>query len=122
VCWDLGRTNSPTSARHEDGLGYIKILTISPRRLFFWDGSLSPSIGIRDMPELSARSTNVLGISVDRPIIRSSILEFKKTLLSMFLTFSLYKVVAVVVKLVAEGEFLISVCKHYAITSKFLSF
>ena len=75
------------------------------------------------MPELSARSTNVLGISVDRPIIRSSIIEFKKTLLSMFLTFSLYKVVvAVVVELVAEGEFLISVRKHYAITSKFLSF
>ena len=25
TCWNLGRTNSPTSARHEDGLGYIRI-------------------------------------------------------------------------------------------------
>ena len=24
-CWDLGRTNSPTSARHRDGLGFIRI-------------------------------------------------------------------------------------------------
>jgi len=22
-CWDLGRTNSPTSVRHGDGLGYV---------------------------------------------------------------------------------------------------
>jgi len=34
-CWDLGRTNSPTSARHGDGLGYIRIWAIPLRRLVF---------------------------------------------------------------------------------------
>jgi len=41
-CWDLGRTNSPTSARHRDGLGFIRIWTAPPRRLVFWDGASSP--------------------------------------------------------------------------------
>ena len=49
-CWDLGRTNSPTSARRGDGLGYIKIWATPPDRLVFWDGALSPSSGIRAMP------------------------------------------------------------------------
>ena len=43
----LGRTNSPTSARHGDGLGYIRIWATPPKWLVFWDGSLSPSIGIK---------------------------------------------------------------------------
>ena len=34
-CWDLGRTNSPTSARREDGLEYIRIWATLPRRLVF---------------------------------------------------------------------------------------
>jgi len=41
-CWDLCRTNSPTSARHEDGLGFIRIWATPPRRLVFWDGVPSP--------------------------------------------------------------------------------
>ena len=42
LCWDLGRTNSPISARHGDSLGYIRIWATPPRRLVFWDGSPSP--------------------------------------------------------------------------------
>jgi len=36
------RTNSPTSARHGDSLGYIRIWTTPPRRLVFWNGAPSP--------------------------------------------------------------------------------
>ena len=43
-CWDLGRTNSPTSARRGDGLGYIRISATPPKRLVFWDGAPSPSL------------------------------------------------------------------------------
>jgi len=39
-CWDLGRTNSPTSAKHGDGLRYIRIWATQLRRLVFWDGLL----------------------------------------------------------------------------------
>ena len=49
-CWDLGRTNSPTSARRGDGLGYIRIWVTPAKRLVFWDGAPSPSSGIRAMP------------------------------------------------------------------------
>ena len=49
-CWDLGRTNSLTSARRGNGLGYIRISVTPPRRLVFWDGAPSPSSGIRAMP------------------------------------------------------------------------
>jgi len=41
--WDLGRINSPTSARYEDDLEYMRIWTTLPRRLVFWDGAPSPS-------------------------------------------------------------------------------
>jgi len=34
-CWDLGRTNSPTSARRGDSHGYIRIWATPPRRLVF---------------------------------------------------------------------------------------
>ena len=36
------RTNSPTSARYEDCLWYIRIWVTPPRRLVFWDGASSP--------------------------------------------------------------------------------
>ena len=36
------RTNSPTSARHWDGLGYKRIWVTPTRRLVFWDGVSSP--------------------------------------------------------------------------------
>ena len=39
----MGRTNSPTSARRGDGLGYIRIWATPPKRLVFWDGAPSPS-------------------------------------------------------------------------------
>ena len=42
-CWDLGRTNSHTSARRGDGLGFIRIWATLPKRLVFWDGAPSPS-------------------------------------------------------------------------------
>ena len=42
-CWDLGRTNSPTSARRGDGLENIKIWATPPKKLVFWDGAPSPS-------------------------------------------------------------------------------
>ena len=42
-CWDLGRTNSPTSARRENGLENIRIWATPPKRLVFWDGAPSPS-------------------------------------------------------------------------------
>ena len=35
------QTNSPTLARHEDGLEYIRILATPPIRLVFWDGAPS---------------------------------------------------------------------------------
>jgi len=41
-CWDLGQTNSPTSARRGDGFGYIRIWATPPKRLVFWDGAPSP--------------------------------------------------------------------------------
>ena len=41
-CWDFVRTNSPTSARHEDGLGYIEIWATPPKGLVFWDGAPNP--------------------------------------------------------------------------------
>ena len=37
-------TDSLTSARHGDGLGYIRIWATPPRRLIFGDGAPSPSI------------------------------------------------------------------------------
>ena len=53
-CWDLGRTNSPTSARHGDGIGYIRIWATPPRKLVFWDGApshqhLTPAIYLWDL-------------------------------------------------------------------------
>ena len=36
------RTNSLTSVRHENGLGYIRIWATPPRRLGFWDGVPNP--------------------------------------------------------------------------------
>ena len=36
------QTNSPTFARHGDGLGYIRIWAISSRRLVFWNSAPSP--------------------------------------------------------------------------------
>jgi len=36
------QTNSPTFARHGDGLGYIRIWAISSRRLVFWNSTPSP--------------------------------------------------------------------------------
>ena len=43
-------TNNLTWAKRGDGLGYIKIWATIPRRLVFWDGVPSLSIGIRVMP------------------------------------------------------------------------
>ena len=50
ICWDLGRINSPTSARRGDGLENIRICETSPKKLIIWDGAPSPSSGIRAMP------------------------------------------------------------------------
>ena len=36
------RTDSPTSARHENCLAYIRIWSAPPKRLIFWDGASSP--------------------------------------------------------------------------------
>ena len=36
------QTISPTSARHEDGLGFIRTWATPPRRLVFWDGVPGP--------------------------------------------------------------------------------
>ena len=44
------RTNSPTSARHGVGLGYIRIWATSPRRLVFWD--VAPSLYMFDLEKL----------------------------------------------------------------------
>jgi len=66
-CWDLSRTNSPTSVRHEDGFEYIRILATPPRKLIFWDGNSSHSIGIRAMPRVClpyACSRWIVGSSV----------------------------------------------------------
>ena len=38
----MGRTNSPTLARHGDGLGFIRTWDIPSRMLVFWDGAASP--------------------------------------------------------------------------------
>ena len=38
------RTNSPTSARHEDDLEYIRIWATPARRLVFWDGDPPKSL------------------------------------------------------------------------------
>ena len=46
-CWDLGRTNSPTSVKRGDGLRYIRIWATPPKRLVFWDGTPSPSRTIK---------------------------------------------------------------------------
>ena len=40
-CWNLGRINNSTSARHGYGLGYIRIWATPSRRLVFWDGAPS---------------------------------------------------------------------------------
>ena len=55
-CWDLSRTNSITSIRQADGLAYIKIWVVSPKRLVFWDGAPIPSIGM--MKEMSSLHKN----------------------------------------------------------------
>ena len=39
----MGQTNSPTSARRRDGLGFVRIWATPPNRLVFWDGAPSPS-------------------------------------------------------------------------------
>ena len=38
---DLSRTNSPTSARREDGLENIRIWVTPPKKLVFWDDAPS---------------------------------------------------------------------------------
>ena len=38
----MGRTNSLTSAKLGDGLGFIRIWATLPRRLVFWDGAPIP--------------------------------------------------------------------------------
>jgi len=38
-CWDLGHTNSSTSARHGNGLGFIRIWATPPNGLVFWNGA-----------------------------------------------------------------------------------
>ena len=43
----MDRTNSPTSARRDDGHRYIRIWATPPRRLVFWDGAPSSTSGIR---------------------------------------------------------------------------
>ena len=40
-CWDLSRITNPTSARHGDGLKYIRIRVTPSRMLVFWDGTPS---------------------------------------------------------------------------------
>ena len=54
-CWDLGRTNSPTSARRGDGLEFIRIWATPPIRLVFWDGAPSPSTSNREKRKLRWR-------------------------------------------------------------------
>jgi len=49
---NLGQTNSPTLARHEDDLGFIRIWATLSNRLIFWDGAPSP-YKWRPYPELS---------------------------------------------------------------------
>jgi len=46
IVGNLGRTNSPTSARHGDGIGFIRIWATPPNRLVFWDGVPSPYRGV----------------------------------------------------------------------------
>jgi len=41
IVGNLGRTNSPTSCRHGDGFGFIRIWVTPPNRLAFWDGAPS---------------------------------------------------------------------------------
>ena len=48
-CWDLGRTNSPRSARRGDGLGFIRIWATPPKRLVFWDGAPIPLEGLGEL-------------------------------------------------------------------------
>ena len=45
------RTNSSTSIRLGDGLGYISVWAAPPNRLNFWDGVPSLISGIRVMPQ-----------------------------------------------------------------------
>ena len=49
------RTNSPTSVRLGDGLGYISVWATPPNRLTFWDGAPSLISDIRAMPRLWTR-------------------------------------------------------------------
>ena len=42
-CWAGCRANGPTSARHGNSLGYIRIWATPSRRLVFWDGAPNPS-------------------------------------------------------------------------------
>ena len=44
------RTNSPTSARHEDGLGYTRIWATPHRRIAFWDDAQVLTNGTRAPP------------------------------------------------------------------------
>ena len=39
---NFGQTNSTTSARHGDGLGFIRIWATPSNRQDFWDGTQSP--------------------------------------------------------------------------------
>ena len=41
-CWIGCRTNSPTSARYRDDLGYIRICATPPTRLVFWGSAQIP--------------------------------------------------------------------------------
>jgi len=45
------RTNSPTSVRLGDGLGYISVCVTPPNKLTFWDSAPSLISGIRSMPQ-----------------------------------------------------------------------
>ena len=45
------RTNSPTSVRLGDGIGYISVWATPPRKLVFWDGASRLISGIKVMPQ-----------------------------------------------------------------------
>ena len=74
IMCSLGRTNSLTSVRHGDDLGFIRIWATPPNRLVVWDGAPVLTIGIRAM---ASKMTTTFMFEMEKFDEKSNILLLK---------------------------------------------
>jgi len=81
---NLGRTNSPTSVRHEDDLGFIRIWATPPNRLVFWDGTPSPHTNWYQS-NMASKMTTTTKFELEKFDEKSNFMLRRKMLVTSFL-------------------------------------